>query len=46
MIEPGSTLGGSKQKEALVQEQKFYIKLGRHPLDRSFMLNSNSILIY
>jgi hypothetical protein len=25
---------------------RFYIRLGRHPLDRSFVLNSNSILIY
>jgi hypothetical protein len=28
------------------QVQKFYINLGRYLLDKSFMLNSNSILIY
>jgi hypothetical protein len=26
--------------------QRFYIRLGRHLLSRSFVLNSNSILIY
>jgi hypothetical protein len=26
--------------------RRFYIKLGRYLLDRSFVLNSNSILIY
>jgi hypothetical protein len=26
--------------------RRFYISLGRHLLDRSFVLNSNSILIY
>jgi hypothetical protein len=26
--------------------RRFYIRLGRHLLDRSFVLNSNSILIY
>jgi hypothetical protein len=24
------------------REQRFYIRLGRHPLDRSFVLNSNN----
>jgi hypothetical protein len=26
--------------------RRFYIKLGRHLLDKSFILNSDSILIY
>jgi hypothetical protein len=26
--------------------RRFYINLGRHLLDRSFVLNSNNILIY
>jgi hypothetical protein len=31
---------------AILGLRRFYIKLGRHLLDRSFVLNSNSILIY
>jgi hypothetical protein len=34
--------GGSRDPTV----RRFYIRLGRHPLDRSFVLNSNSILIY
>jgi hypothetical protein len=31
---------------AILGLQRFYIRLGHHLLDRSFVLNSNSILIY
>jgi hypothetical protein len=31
---------------AILGLRRFYIRLGRHLLDRSFVLNSNSILIY
>jgi hypothetical protein len=52
MIEPGSTFGGSMFRgsisERLQQGDRnpIYICLGCYLLDRSFMLNSNSILIY
>jgi hypothetical protein len=37
---------GSRGSKGDLFARRFYIKLGRHLLDRSFVLNSNSILIY
>jgi hypothetical protein len=45
IMEPGSTFGGSMSRGSS-RERKSYICLGRHPLDKSFVLNSNNILIY
>jgi hypothetical protein len=45
MMEPGSTFGGFTSGGSSKDEGS-YICLGRHPLDRSFVLNSSSILIH
>jgi hypothetical protein len=45
LMEPGSTFGGSTPGGSS-KERRSYIYLGRHLLDRNFVLNSNSILIY
>jgi hypothetical protein len=38
--------GGSRGSKGDLIIRRFYIRLGRYLLDRSFVLNSNSILIY
>jgi hypothetical protein len=38
--------GGSRGSKRDLFVRRFYISLGRHLLDKSFVLNSNSILIY
>jgi hypothetical protein len=45
IIEPGSTFRGSMSGGSS-KDERSYICLGRHLLDRSFVLNSDSILIY
>jgi hypothetical protein len=45
MMEPGSTFRGSMSRGSSKDEGS-YIYPGRHLLDRSFVLNSDSILIY
>jgi hypothetical protein len=40
----GST--GSRATKSTKEYEGFYIRLGRYLLDRSFVLNSNNILIY
>jgi hypothetical protein len=37
---------GSRGSKGDLFVRRFYIRLGRHLLDKSFVLNSNSILIY
>jgi hypothetical protein len=45
MMEPGSTFGGSTLGGSS-KNKGSYIYLGRYLLDKSFVLNSNNILIY